>query len=98
MEIRDLLDLIYDERENYYVVIARRGKELTLQNALIHFSRCDLLFAKDGKVVISDTGIEVKKAIDVLEYRMKLNQNSNKYSLADVEKEYDIVFTTEYSK
>ena len=98
MEIRDLLDLIYDERGNYYVVVARRGKELTLQNALLHFSKCDLLFAKDGKVVISDTSIEIKKAIDVLEYRMKLNSDSKKYSLAEVEKEYDIVFTTEYSK
>lgn len=94
MEIRDLFDLIYDERENYYVVVGREGEKLILENALLFFAKKDLLFAKDGEVVISDTGIKVRKAIDVLDHQIKLFSNSAKYSLADVKKEYEVAFTT----
>lgn len=100
MEIRSLVDLIYDERKNYYVVVGRCGNTLRLQNAFLHFSCCDLINVIDGKATINDGKIEVKKAVDIIEYRMQLYERTDTklFSLEDVLREYDVEFTSEYTK
>lgn len=100
MEIRSLVDLIYDERKNYYIVVGRCGKTLKLQNAFLHWSRCDLIDVVDGKATINNGKIEVRKAIDVIEYRMKLygDTDTKQFSLEDILREYEVEFTSEYTK